>query len=142
MNKYIEAAKELIGNKRDEVTAQLVLKLFAQMGQFETPFVLNTPYWISEWSWTPLADGYFAFEGKMAQANKCVIKDAKNPIYFYRTHPQNHRIYFPWDLYPTKIEALEMSDFKDSFVYNWPNAEEKFWQMVKYAHAVGSELFK
>ena len=80
---------------------------------------LNKTYWVSEWSWTPIADGYFAYEQ--------TIRSVENidGVMVYRTE-KNNRKYFAWDLYETEEEAKKMSEFKNSYGYTWAFYESHY----------------
>ena len=79
----------------------------------EKEIKLGETYWVSEWSWTPLYDGYKEYEA--------VIRNVEviNGYNVYTTG-KNYRHYFAWDICQTKEEAKEISKIKDSYAYDWP----------------------
>ena len=73
---------------------------------------LNKTYWVSEWTWNPMTDGYTCCEE--------VIRYKQNidGINVYTTGT-SYRYYYAWDIYETKEDARKMSSFKDGFGYDW-----------------------
>lgn len=77
---------------------------------------LNKTYWVSEWSWNPIADGY------ITQPEVIRYKETIDGINVYTTGT-NYRYYYAWDLYESKEDCKKMSDFKDRFAYGWCETE-------------------
>lgn len=78
--------------------------------------MLNKEYWVSEWSWNPICDGY--------SPHKEVIRYKQNidGINIYTTG-KNHRYYYPWDICEEKKDCEKITEFKNSFAYNWCDVE-------------------
>ena len=77
---------------------------------------LNKTYWVSEWSWNPIADGY------TTQPETIRYKESIDGINVYTTGT-SYRYYYAWDLYESEEECKKMSDFKDRFTYGWCETE-------------------
>ncbi|MCH1964371.1 hypothetical protein MCG45_16195 [Clostridium perfringens] len=73
---------------------------------------LGKEYWVSEWSWSPICDGYIPHQEIIEFAEKI---DGYN-VY---TTGTNYRYYFAWDIYNTKEEAEVMCKFKGKYGYDW-----------------------
>ncbi len=73
---------------------------------------LNKEYWLSEWSYDPLYEGYDVYKG--------VIKEVKE-INGYKVYftDKNCRYYFAWDIHISKVEAEKISDLKNVYLYDW-----------------------
>ena len=78
------------------------------------PPINNTDdYYCSEWSWTPICDGYSSY-----QHEKYPYIQIKDGIVFYATG-KNYRVYAIWDLYPTKEECDILTHEKNNTGYEW-----------------------
>lgn len=74
---------------------------------------LGDSYWVSEWSWSPIYDGYKEYEE--------TIRNVENiDGYKVYTTGKNYRHYFAWDIHKTKEEAAEISNVKHRYAYDWP----------------------
>lgn len=73
---------------------------------------LNKTYYVSEWSWNPMCDGYIVSQETIQYVEEI------NGIEVYTTGT-NYRHYYKWDLFEDYNDAKKMSDYKDSFTYDW-----------------------
>ena len=74
---------------------------------------LGETYWVSEWSWSPVSDGYSEYEETIRNVE--VIDGYK--VY---TTGKNYRHYFAWDIHQSKEDAAEISKIKSKYAYDWP----------------------
>lgn len=84
---------------------------------------LGKTYYVSQWSYNPICDGYFSYTETIR------YKKNVNGINLYYTG-NNYRGYFAWDIYESKEEAIAMSDFKDTYAYDWGVHESKLVDYV------------
>lgn len=73
---------------------------------------LNKTYWVTEWSWSPMCDGRYAYEETIRE--HAVI----NNIDCYFTN-KNNRVYFKEDIYNNKEDALKALKWQNSFAYDY-----------------------
>ena len=73
---------------------------------------LNKEYWLSEWSYDPLYEGYDVYKGVITKVEEI------NGYKVYSTD-KNSRIYFAWDIHISKYEAEKISDLKNIYLYDW-----------------------
>ena len=69
-------------------------------------------YWISEWSYDPLYEGYDVYKGVITKVEEI------NGYKVYSTD-KNCRYYFAWDIHTSKFEAEKISDLKNIYLYDW-----------------------
>ncbi len=79
---------------------------------------LGKEYFVSEWSWNPICDGYTV----CPEIIRYVQEIDGYKVY---TTGKNHRHYFSWDIYDTEEQAREMSELKNSYGYDWCDIENK-----------------
>lgn len=79
----------------------------------QPPLNNTDDYYCSEWSWTPIYDGYSSY-----QHEKYPYIQIKDGIVFYATG-KNYRIYAIWDLFPTKEECDVLTHEKNNTGYEW-----------------------
>lgn len=77
---------------------------------------LNKEYFVSEWSWTPIADGYSVFPETIRHVQEI-------DGYKVYTTGKNYRHYFAWDIHKTEEAARKMTNLKDSYGYDWCDVE-------------------
>lgn len=73
---------------------------------------LNKEYYVSEWSWTPIADGYSVFPEIIRYAQEI-------DGYMIYTTGTSCRYYFAWDIHELKEDARRITDIKNSYCYDW-----------------------
>lgn len=79
---------------------------------------LNKEYWVSEWSYDPLYEGYDVYKATITK-----VEDV-NGYKVYSTN-KNKRYYFAWDIHNSRFEADKISDLKNSYLYDYCEYEEK-----------------
>lgn len=85
---------------------------------------LNKTYYVSEWSWNPMRDGYIVDQETIRYVEE--IDGVK--VY---TTGLNHRHYYAWDLYDDFDKAVIMTKYKNSYGYDWSDIDNhiKFSQL-------------
>ena len=78
---------------------------------------LGKKYFVSEWSWNPVCDGYIVCPEIIRHVQEI-------DGYKVYTTGKNYRHYFSWDIYDTEEQALEMTRLKDSYGYDWCKIEK------------------
>ncbi|WP_312286908.1 hypothetical protein [Terrisporobacter sp.] len=73
---------------------------------------LNKVYWVSEWSWNPICDGYAPCEETIRYVQNI------DGINIYTTGT-SYRYYYAWDICETKEECYKITDIKNDFAYDW-----------------------
>lgn len=73
---------------------------------------LHKVYWLSEWSYDPLYEGYDVYIGVLRKVTEI------NGYNVYTTD-RNCRYYFPWDIHISKYEAEKISGLKNTYLYDW-----------------------
>lgn len=79
---------------------------------------LNKEYFVSEWSWSPLCDGYNVYPEILRYVQEI-------DGYKVYTTGKNYRHYFAWDIHETEDAAREITNLKDSYGYDWCDIENK-----------------
>lgn len=87
----------------------------------EKPIELDKEYYVAEWSWTPVYDGF------IIRTEKIRFKDVRendrihemNGLNIYLTG-QNHRIYYAYQVHDNEKNAIEAMNFINSFGYDAP----------------------
>lgn len=77
---------------------------------------LNKKYFVSEWSWNPICDGYNVYPETIRYMQE--IDGFK--VY---TTGKNYRHYFSWDIHETEDTAREIANLKNSYGYDWCDME-------------------
>lgn len=73
----------------------------------------SKPYWASEWSWSPLFDGF-----SPCKHEKYPYYQEKDGLLFYATN-KSHRVYAQWDLFEEKGKCQKLCSRKDQCGYDW-----------------------
>jgi hypothetical protein len=118
--------KELVKSDDDITkfrTADEVFKmLYEQHKDKEIEF--GKTYWVSEWSWQPVCDGYYPCEETIRYAYK--DKDGSK-VYI---SGGNYRVYMPYDICETEEEARKICKIKGNYGYD----------ACKYEHHMTEEI--
>lgn len=97
---------------KKETEAEKMLKKIKKEYEGKEDIELNKEYFVSEWSWQPISDGY----GVYKQTIRAKAEVDGETTYITGT---NYRKYQAWDIFETEEEAQKMSDLKNSFGYDW-----------------------
>lgn len=118
MKKFIEELYKLKESNSKENAAKLAIEKLIEYTKNKV-IKLDKEYFVSEWSWTPIADGIYVY--------KEVIKDCKSfgDIKAYCTGT-NYRTYLPWDIYESEDDCTLITKFKNSFGYTWDEEQSSF----------------
>lgn len=129
MKAFIEELYKLKENNSKKVAAKLAIEKLIEYTKDET-IDLDRKYFVSEWSWTPIADGIYVYEE--------VIKDCKTyeNIKVYCTGT-NYRTYLPWDIYDSEDDCTLITNFKNSFGYAWEEEQSSFLRKLGARNELG-----
>lgn len=130
MEELIKVLKAEFGNELNEENASKAIFRFIDFTK-DKVVELNKTYWVSEWSWQPMCDGMFCYEE--------TIRDALNYYNLVTAYctTKNYRTYLPWDIYETKEECQLITNFKNSFGYDWDIATNKFMRDNNIGNKLG-----
>lgn len=128
----IEELFKLKENRSKEEAAKLAIMRLVELTKNKIVEV-NRKYFVSEWSWTPIADGIYVYEE--------TISDCRDfgEVKAYCTG-NNCRTYLPWDIYEAKEDCELITDFKNSFGYTWDMEQEMFLSNIGAHNTMGKWL--
>jgi hypothetical protein len=72
---------------------------------------LGKEYWVAEWGWQPICDGYYPHK----ETIRYTYKDKKGQKVYITGG--NFRVYLPYDIFETEDEAKTICNVKNSFGY-------------------------
>lgn len=125
----IETLKEYIKHDRTRKTATIAIEWLIENTKNKEIF-LGNKYYVSEWSWQPICDGIYVYEE--------YVRDCKDfgVVKAYCTC-DNCRTYFPWDIYESEDECQVMTNFKNSFGYDWDIAISEYIKKIQAKNKFG-----
>lgn len=125
----IEELKLFIGSNRTKETANKAIEWLIKNTKYKE-ILLGNKYYVSEWSWQSICDGIFVYEEYIRNCKEFGVVRA------YCTC-RNYRTYFPWDIYESKKECQVITDFKNSFGYDWDIAISEFIREIGARNELG-----
>lgn len=129
MKEFIEELYKLKENNTKDKAAKLAI---AKLIEFTKDKVidLDKTYFVSEWSWNPWVDGNDVHDE--------TIRDCKDygTTKVYCTC-NNYRTYLPWDIYESREDCQLITDFKNSFGYDWDIENGNFLSEIGAYNSLG-----
>lgn len=104
-------------------TADEVFKMLYEQYK-DKEIEIGKKYWVSEWSWSPMCDGYFPCEETIRYSY--IDKDGSK-VYI---SGGNYRVYMPYDICETEEEAKKICKIKGNYAYD----------SCKYEHHMTEEI--